>query len=176
MSIELGTIAPIGFKDFESPDWLRCFAALGCTHVQAYRNQAVDVSTERMKRYIEAGGMPCDSLHGVFGDEYDPSNPDESARRAAVEAFKREGELALELGGPLVVVHGATIRADGIDEAERAARWAQLRKSIEQLGRFGERTGVRYAFENLPGYHAICHDVGELSACLADVAAPHTGL
>jgi sugar phosphate isomerase/epimerase len=176
MAIELGTVAPIGFDDFPARQWLSCLRRLGCTRVQAYRNQSASVSLEQMRRYIAAGGMPCDSLHGVFGEQYDPSAPQESARHAAVEAFRREGELALELGGPLVVVHCSTVRREGVSAEERRRRVEQLRKSIDELGRFGETLGVRYAFENLPGYHPVGSDVAELAAILEDLAAPNTGL
>jgi sugar phosphate isomerase/epimerase len=176
MAIQLGTVAAIGFEDFASPEWLACFRRLGCTTVQAYRNTKVDVSVQEMIDYIAAGQMPCDSLHGIYGEEYDPSALDEDARSWAIDASRREGELALRLDGTLVVIHCATIRREGIERAEHEARIAQLRKSVAELGRFGEQIGVTYAFENLPAYHAIGYDVGELSGLLADVAAPRTGM
>jgi len=176
MAVKLGTVAAIGFEDFPPAQWLGCFRELGCEVVQAYRRQDVPVSARQMADAIAAGGMPCDSLHGVYGEEFDPSAPDETARRLAVDRFKSEGELALELGGPLVMVHCATIRKDGISEQERAVRVAQLRKSIVELGAFGRGVGVRYAFENLPSYHAIGWDVAELAALLSETAAPSTGM
>jgi len=120
--------------------------------------------------------MPCDSLHGIYGEQFDPSAPSESARRFAVDTFRSEGELALELGGPLVVVHCATIRPEGVSQEEHSLRIGQLKKSVTELGEFGRKLGVRYAFENLPGYHAIGSDVAELADLLHDVGAPHTGL
>jgi sugar phosphate isomerase/epimerase len=125
---------------------------------------------------IAAGGMPCDSLHGVFGEEFDPSAPDEPRRRSAVETYRREGELCRKLGGKLVVVHCASIRREGVSRAEHDRRIDQLKKSVEQLGRFGAERGILYAFENLPGYHAIGYDVRELAAVLRDVGAPNTGM
>ena len=120
MAIRLGTVAPIGFNDFPPAEWLACFRELGCQTVQAYRNQEAGLTLPQMKDAIAAGGMPCDSIHGIYGEEFDPSAPDEEARRFAVDTFKSEGDLALELGGPLVVVHCATIREDGISADERA--------------------------------------------------------
>jgi sugar phosphate isomerase/epimerase len=104
MAIQLGTVAPIGFPDFPPADWLACFRRLGCTVVQAYRNQKADISLQEMKDYIAAGEMPCDSLHGVFGEEFDSSACSEPHRQFAADTYKKEGELARELGGPLVVV------------------------------------------------------------------------
>ena len=176
MAIQLGTVAAIGFPDFASPKWLACLRRLGCTVVQAYRSQEAGVTVQEMIDYIAAGQMPCDSLHAIYGEQYDPSALDESARRYAIDAYRSEGELALQLGGTLVVIHCATIREEGIDEAEHRGRIAQLKKSIIDLGHFGEQIGVTFAFENLPGYHAIGYDVAELSALLGEAGAPRTGM
>lgn len=176
MSIDLGTIAAIGFDEFQPDTWLSCFRELGCKFVQAYRNQQSLPSLQQMKDYIAAGGMRCDSLHGLYGEQYDPSAPSEADRQSAVNTFRSEGELALELGGPLVVVHCATIRQDGVSDQERQIRLAQLRKSITELGQFGQSIGVKYAFENLPRYHAIGWDVAELAGMLSELAVPNTGL
>jgi len=176
MAIRLGTVAPIGFEDFPPTQWLACLRAMGCTVVQAYRNQEVVVSVQQMKDYIAAGQMPCDSIHGVFGEEYDPSSPNETARGFAVDTYRKEGELALELGGDLVVVHCSSIRAGGVSAEERRLRTEQLRKSIADLGRFGSRVGVKYAFENLPRYHALGWDIAELAGILDDLGAADTGM
>ena len=176
MAIELGTVAAIGFDDFPPAQWLGCFRQLGCTAVQAYRNPAAGVTVEQMTDAVAAGGMRCDSLHGLFGEQYDPSSPDDDARRFAVDTYKAEGELALQLGVPLVVVHCSSIRREGVGPLEHALRIEQLRRSIVELSEFGAATGVQYAFENLPGYHAIGSDVAELADLLVDLAAPHTGM
>lgn len=176
MAIQLGTVAPIGFDDFPPAQWLGCLRQLGCTVVQAYRNTERDISIQEMTDYLAAGGMPCDSLHGIFGEQFDPSACDEDARRFAVDAYKKEGELALQIGGSLTVTHCSTIRREGIPADEKQLRFAQLRKSIDELGRFGEQIGMIYAFENLPQYHAIGYDVAELAGVLRDLAAPNTGM
>ncbi|HUS91185.1 MAG TPA: sugar phosphate isomerase/epimerase family protein [Phycisphaerae bacterium] len=174
--MQLGTIAPVGFSDFPPAEWLACFRELGCTVVQAYRNQAAGVTVRQMLDAIAAGGMPCDSLHGVFGEEYDPSACDDGARRFAMDTYRREGDLARQLGGSLVVAHCSTIRNEGVPEAEKRLRWDQLRRSITELGEYGQKIGVTYAFENLPGYHVIGTDVAELAAVLASLRVPRTGL
>jgi len=174
--IRLGTVAAIGFDEFEPSEWLGAWRRLGCEVVQTYRNQARAVSLQEMKDALAAGGMPCDSLHGVFGEQFDPSAPDEPARRFAVDAYKHEAQLCKELGGNLVVVHCSSIRRPGVSAAERAARIEQLKKSIESLGAFGSTCGITFAFENLPGYHAIGSDVGELAGILKEVDSPNTGM
>lgn len=176
MTVKLGTVAPIGFDDLPPNDWLPCLRRLGCQVVQAYRNQKANVSVARMLDAIAAGGMPCDSLHAVFGEEFDPSCPQESTRRFAVDTYKSEGELCRKLGGSLVVVHCSTIRPDGVPADERLGRVAQLKATVAELGSFGAQIGVQYAFENLPSYHPLGADVAELAGILDEVQAPNTGL
>ncbi len=60
---------------------------------QAYRNHQAQVTTAQMRDVIGASGLPCDSLHGIFGEEFDPSNPDETGRRFAVDTFKAEADF-----------------------------------------------------------------------------------
>ena len=174
--VRLGTVTAIGFDEFEPAEWLGCWRQLGCEVAQVYRNQDQHVPLEQVQEAIAAGGIPCDSLHGVFGEAFDPSNPEEEARRFAVDTYKREGELCNAIGGHLVVVHCATVRREGISRQERAARVGQLGRSISELGAFGAGCGITYAFENLPGYHAIGSDVGELADILTEAAAPNTGM
>lgn len=174
--IQLGTVAAIGFDEFEPAEWLGAWRQLGCQVVQAYRSQSRPVSMQEMKDAIAAGGMRCDSLHGVFGEQFDPSGPEESARRFAVETYKHEAEVCHELGGTLVVVHCASIRPHGVSDQERAVRVEQLKKSIADLGFFGSTCQITFAFENLPGYHAIGWDVAELAKILAEAGAPNTGM
>lgn len=176
MSVQLGTIAPIGFEDFASPRWLACMRRLGCKVVQAYRNRQADVTIEQMKQYIRAGQMDCDSLHGIYGDDVDPSSPDERIRSRGVEAFKDEGRLVRDLGGHTVIIHPAGIVQGQSPDPQSSRRRDQLVKSIEQLGRFGQEIGVQYAFENLPAYHPICHRMEDLTEMLSRAGAPHTGI
>jgi sugar phosphate isomerase/epimerase len=174
--ITLGTIAAIGFADFDPPQWLALYRRLGCRVVQAYRTQEREVSLAEMRDALAAGEMPCDSLHGVFGEQYDPSTPDETQRRWAVDAYRREGELVRQLGGNIVVVHCSTIRREGVPPEERVLRVEQFRRSIAELGAFGQTCGVTYVFENMPAYHAIGADLAELSRIVESAGAPNTGL
>ncbi len=176
MAVRLGTVAPVGFEEFPPDEWLWCFRQLGCTVVQAYRNQSAKVTTDDIRRAVQEGQMPLDSIHGLFGEEYDPSATNEQDRKFAVKTFKDDGELVLQLGGWMVVVHCSTIRKDGVGPDERRMRVEQLKRSIEELGKFGRRIGVKYAFENLPAYHPLGPDVGELANIIAQVDAPNTGI
>jgi sugar phosphate isomerase/epimerase len=183
MGIQLGSVAPVGFDDFADPQWLGALRALGCTTAQVYRNRNGNdgahtwpVTLTQIREYLAAAQMPCDSLHGVYGSDLDPSSPDEAFRKSTVAAFKAEGEMACELGGPLVVVHCSAIYANGVAPSERAIRLMQFRRTVEELARFGEGIGVRYAFENLPGYHPIGNDVAELAGVLNHVDHPNAGM
>lgn len=179
------TVAPVGFEDFADPDWLRCMKRLGCSSAQLYRNQRGNdashdgpVTTQQMLDYLAEADLPCDSLHGVYGNALDPSDPDEQARRKTLDALRREGELAIQLGGPLVVVHcsGRIPDTATCTESHRRERWDQLRRSVETLARAGEDLGVVYALENLPPYHWIGWDVGRLAALVEEFGHPQIGL
>jgi sugar phosphate isomerase/epimerase len=176
MAIRLGTVAPIGFDDFPAGHWLDRLRRLGCTVVQAYRRQDAGVTLGQMKDYLAAGGLPCDSIHGVFGPQYDPSSTNESVRRFAVETYRSEGRLVLELGGSLVVVHCSPRQDPPASPGQYRMQLDCLRRSVAELGQYGARIGVTYAFENLPPYHGVGRDAAELAALLADLAAPHTAM
>lgn len=175
MAVRLGTVAPIGFDTIPVTSWLEHMRELGCEVVQVYRNAQADVSLRQMRDVVAQSHMPCDSLHAIFGEQYDPSNPGESARQFAVDTYKREGDLCLELGGNLVVVHCSTIAADPPTDDQRSARVRQLRQSAIELGEHGSAVGVIYAFENLPAFHIIGSDMPEL----VDIVSPggsHAGI
>lgn len=174
----LGTVAPIGYEGFPSPAWLGHLRRLGCSVVQAYRHEGIPITTRDMVEHIRASGMPCDSLHGVYGGRLDPSSPNEDDREYTVQTLKGEATLVRELGGSTVVVHCSPLwhEAACVSAEEYAARDRQLRKSIAELGRYGAARAVWYAFENLPGYHPIGSDVGRLAEMLREVGAPHTGM
>ncbi len=176
MKTSLATVAAVGFKDLPPNELLPCYRELGCRSVQIYRNYAAGISDQEMMDVVAESGLPCDSIHGVYGDGFDPSALAEDQRQIAVGNFKAEGELALKLGGPLVVVHCSSKVEGNITDDERNRCAQQLKKSIRELGEFGRSIGVQYAFENLPGYHRIGSNVGELATMLAEVGAPNTGI
>ena len=176
MAIRLGTVAPIGFDDFPPGTWLDRLRQLGCTVVQAYRRQDADVTVGQMKDCIAAGGLPCDSMHGLFGPRYDPSSTDEAVREFAVETYRSEGRLVLQLGGSLVVVHCSPRQDEPVSPREYQMRLDSLRRSVAELGAYGRQIGVTYAFENLPPYHGVGRDAAELARLLAGAAAPHTAM
>ncbi len=166
----LGTIGAFGFEDFDPPEVLALYAGAGCEVVQAYRNRQRDIGAGEILGVCGDLGMRIDSLHAHFGDDLDPSCEDERERAAAVAFYEREAEYCRALGGDLVVIHPSPPRATTGDIERRKE---QLRKSLREFARLGERTGVRFAFENMPGYHPLGADVKWLVDEIAAVESEH---
>lgn len=171
----LATVAAFGFDDFHPPQILDLYRRLGCTRCQFYRNEDNPPTVADARRITDEAGVPIDSMHGVFGDRYDPSNPDESIRAKAVEVYKREGELALELGGPMVVVHPSAPAPDGfmVSRKQRQQRVDPLRRSMSELAEFGQAHGVVYLWENNPHNHFMGNDPLQLADLLRELDSPH---
>jgi sugar phosphate isomerase/epimerase len=155
----LGTVGAFGFDDFPQPEVLSLYAAAGCKVVQAYRNRHEDIPAAAIRSLCDGLSLRIDSLHAHFGDDLDPSSEDETLRAKIGPYYEREAEYCLRLGGSLVVVHPSPPRARTVD---RERRYAQLRRSFDELARVGERLGVRFAFENMPAYHPIGADIPRL--------------
>ena len=155
----LGTTGAFGFEDFHPPEVLGHYSRAGCSIVQIYRNRQRDITPRDILSVIDEFPMTIDSMHGVFGDDLDPSAEDEAFRRRSVDVYRREAQYCRELGGELVVVHPSPPR---VPVRSLEFRYAQLRKSFEELAAIGERAGVRFAFENMPPYHPVGNDVARL--------------
>src|SRR5438309_11112835 len=97
----LGTTGAFGFEDFHPPEVLGHYARAGCKIVQVYRNRQRQISPKDILSVVNQFPMRVDSIHGVFGDDLDPSSEDESMRRQTVDTYRREADFCLELGGDL---------------------------------------------------------------------------
>lgn len=174
----LATVASYGFADIPTAAMLRVFRELGCRTCQYYRNEQNPPVAAEARRLAESEGLPIDSIHGVFGPNYDPSSPEGSVRRLAVEVYRREGELSLELGGPRVVVHPspAVPRDAQVGDAERSARWSALGRSVDELGEIGRELGVVYLIENVPPTSYVGSDVAALAALIRGRAHPNLSM
>lgn len=144
----LSTVVPFGFDELPTQRLLTLYRELGCQTAQFYRNAARPADLATYRRIAEDAGLPFDSIHGVFGADIDPSSLDEAHRRASVLIYEREAEVALTLGGPMVVVHPAPVVPE--NSVVDAARLTSLRRSIAELARIGESAGVTFLIENLP--------------------------
>lgn len=170
----LSTIAPFGFGDFNPPTLLEAYRRLGCRACQFYRNTANPPDPREARKLVEGLGLPFDSIHGLFGPEHDPSCPDDAVRRRAIETYRREGDLALVLGGPMVVVHPGPPADDPADisDADRAARVEPLRKAMAELAAIGEQLGVIYLLENIPAINYFGSDPALLAELIRDLGHP----
>lgn len=170
----LATIAPFNFE-FDTVRFLRAYRRAGCSHAQFYRNDKTPFEPAKAIDCAREAGLEFDSIHGLFGASLDPSAPDKNTRLASVDVYEREGELAAELGGPMVVVHPSWMNPEGspISRPPGADRLAALRASMESLARIGERLGVVYLMENLPGFFPIGHDARQLAGWVRDLDCPN---
>ena len=87
------------------------------------------------------------SVHALFGGARDISVLDEAARRRAVEDGRPAIELASDLGADLVVVHAS---GEPVEDADRAARIEQCRKSLAEMAEVVQQRSVRLVVELLP--------------------------
>ncbi len=171
----LATVAAFGFPDFNPPTLLSVYQRLGCTSLQFYRNVKNPPSVKEALDVARALGMTYDSIHGVFGPEHDPSSPDDAVRATAIETYRGEGELALQLGGTGVVVHPAPMCPDppSITDQSRIGRVAPMRSSMEELARIGERLGVIYLIENIPANYYFGSQPRMLAQMIRQVDSPN---
>jgi len=170
----LSTIAPFGFPDFNPPTLFPLYKRFGCITTQFYRNTRNPPNPRDARKLVEDLGMPFDSMHGVFGPQFDPSSPDESVRKFAIDTYKEEGELSLVLGGPNVVVHPAPIAPDlKITPQARALRVGHFQKSLDELAAIGQKQGVVFLIENLPGNYYFGSDAVQLAQMIRKMQNAH---
>jgi sugar phosphate isomerase/epimerase len=87
------------------------------------------------------------SLHAPYQPQRDLSVLDEERRQVAVQHAGAAFQLANRLGAQLVVIHGSQ---EPLASSERAARGAQVRKSLAELVPQAKRWQVRLALEMMP--------------------------
>jgi sugar phosphate isomerase/epimerase len=171
----LATVAAFGFPDFNPPTLLPIYQRLGCRTCQFYRNTHNPPKPADARKLVEDLGIPFDSIHGVFDPEHDPSCPDDKIRQAAIETYRKEGELALQLGGPRVVVHPSSPAPEGteITTGQRAARISPFRRTLEELARIGEKLGVVYLLENIPPNYWFGSDPVQIGGMVRAMSHPN---
>lgn len=172
---KLATIAAFGFSDFNPATLLAVYRRWGCQTCQFYRNPAHPPLPSDARKLVNDLGIPFDSIHGLFGPEHDPSSPDEPTRKRTIAVYQREGELSLALGGPKVVVHPAPMAMDPttITPATRSTRKEPMRRSMMELADIGQRLGVTYLIENIPGNYFFGHDPAELARMIRAINRPN---
>ena len=171
----LATVAAFGFPDFNPPTLLATYRRLGCVALQFYRNVKSPPTVREALDIANDLGLVFDSIHGVFGPEYDPSSTDETFRQATIDVYRAEGLLARELGGTGIVVHPAPMCPDpaSITPESRLTRVDPLLQSMEQLARIGEELGVVYLIENIPANYYFGNDTRMIAQMIRKLASPH---
>lgn len=169
---QLATVAAFGFPDLDPGVLLPGYRELGCEACQFYRNPAAPPTPRDAKRLAEDAGLTFDSIHGLFGPDYDPSCPDERVRRAAIEVYSAEADLAVELGCSMVVVHPAPLGEKRGLPAGGSVREAPMRRSMEELAAIGERKGTIFLIENIPVDYLYGSDAAGLAGMIRELGHP----
>ncbi len=170
----LSTVAAFGFADYDPLTVLPLYRRLGCRSSQFLRNSQNPPDPADVRRRVEDLGMPFDSMHGLFGPEIDISSPNPAVRSTSLDVYRGEGELALELGGPLVVVHPGPTTGGLEPPGEQAAlRIDPIKHAIDHLGATGEQLGVTYTIENLPGEYRFGHDPVQIADLVRQAGHPN---
>jgi len=161
----LAIIAPFNFE-FDIDRFLRAYRSAGCTYAQFYRNEKTPLDPAAALETVHRAQVSFDSMHGLFGESLDPSSPDRDKRLRSVDVYEQEGELAVRLGGPMVVVHPSWMNPEGtpVSRPPDPVRVDALRDSMERLARIGERLGVIYLIGNLPGFFPIGHNARRVAS------------
>lgn len=174
----LAVTAPFGFN-FDPVRFLRAYKSAGITFAQFYRNEAKPPTVQQALDASRQAGVPFDSIHGVFGEHIDPTSPDAAEQQRCLRVYEDEGRLAVDLGGPMVVVHPARFNAGMrmMDQAEAervsAPRWAILDQWLPRLAEIGARLGVVYLIENQPRNTPLGHDAPKLAEHVLKVGSPN---
>lgn len=168
----LATIASFGFGDFDPPTLLAMYKELGCVSLQYYRNEANPPKLSFVKQVAADLGLPYDSIHGVFGKDYDPSSTDEGFRKKSVAVYRQEAELAIELGGPKIVVHPSSPTDFMLPEVV-AEHQSPLMQSMYELAEMGQELGVTFLIENLPPNYYAGSNAAVIGQMIRKVDSPN---
>jgi len=88
------------------------------------------------------------TVHGPYGHDIDPANPDESLRRFTVDQHRRHLEAAAEIGALVYVAHSDY----HVPPAPRdPARVAAMQRTIADLEELQRAYGLPIGVENMPG-------------------------
>jgi sugar phosphate isomerase/epimerase len=173
----LGIVAPFGFEDFETVRFLELYKSVGVGTIQAYRNPDAGITPADVVRVSRLLDLKVDSMHGLFGDEIDPSSPDEKTRLASIEVYRSETDWCREIGGKGIVVHPTPdLRNGPYVSAEIAdVRAEQFQKTLDSLARIAESAGVVFLIENMPPSGMFAADLPRLADMVRSRQTPHLG-
>jgi len=164
-------------KDFD-PSILRQVAQRGITHLELACTEGVPVyeSDEAVQAVIQAAGeneLIFWSVHAPFGGAVDLSNPEELARREAIQRVLRAVDIGRTVGAGLVVIHAGLSCADA-EEGEQRRR--QAIRSINELVKRASQKGLEMAVEYLPNNKQRLCNSGESCGMLLDYVDGEPGI
>ncbi|WP_018897665.1 sugar phosphate isomerase/epimerase family protein [Rhizobium sp. 2MFCol3.1] len=130
-----------------------------------------------VKSRLSHHGLTCTSVNGRFvGRDRDLSSSDEAVRSAAVSYVRSCLQLASHIGAPVAIIVPTRIGKLSPDTSlER--EWANVVKSLEEIGRIGQGLGVTaviecvnraetYLANRLETAHRLVKDTGSANVAL----------
>jgi len=130
-----------------------------------------DSQVQMLAACLRTLGLKVSSLHAPFSDALNISDPDEVRRKAAVLETLRTADVLKFLGGEFLVVHPAS---NDNWHPDRNSRFAQSRKSLEEIARYVRDWGLKLAVENqLP--HILGGDAQTLRALVEGLPPDSVG-
>jgi len=141
--------------------YLQVYHDAGFRQLQAFWRSSRVIDADILLSTVNRFDCVFDSVHGRFGNDFDPSSLDEGVRQRTVEAAEEDAGFARGLGGSIVIIHPSCKipKELGFDIAERgswgdaveAERRPMLMQSMEEMAGIGEELEVLFAVENVPG-------------------------
>ncbi len=155
------------------------FRELGFDGVEVALGARGDFDPARVRRALEADGLACSSICGLFGADRDIRGPDQEAIRGGLAYLRDCVDTAVELGTDLVVgpLYSAVGRADLVPDGERAVQWKTVVANLKQACAYAEKKKVRLAVEPLNRFETdflnVCADALRL---VGEVGSPALGV
>ena len=159
--------------------YLRRIAEAGFTHVHWCHHWNTDFvysppEVDQIAAWLREFGLGVTDIHASAGREKAWCSEPEYERLAGVELVRNRLDMAARLGSDVIIMH---LPAQPADEEPKAAYWARLRRSLDDLKPPACDSRVRIALENLsptesfdtieevlsqygPEYVGLCYDSG----------------
>lgn len=150
-------------RQIANPEWQKAVASAAIKRIEYSCSEGFPLSSfeEDVKILCamqERGEVEVSSIHIPFGAAITVGTPDESLRSNTVRFIKDFLKVTAPLGCRNYTLHPST---EPIEESERAAHMAGLRKSLKELEDAARSQGAVFNLENLPRT-CLGRDVKEL--------------
>ena len=134
--------------------------------------------TSQVKSWLDDFGLQARVGHGIFSDGRPNCGVlDESKRRESVKHIAACFEPLVAIGAEFVVLHPTGYSLNDFTDQRRPQVVSQVVKSMTEMAKIAEETGIKLAWENLPHRNTArpLHDMRELRS-LIDPMPDHVGL